>query len=116
MRSLALLALATTTACVSVAPPIRSGHYGAPGRMSSGMIEAGAEAVYGPDTVGAGPMFGYGVTDEITVEGGGEVFSNRAIGWAGTRWSPLRGEGHDFALLLDVEGGFGAGVGGRRCN
>lgn len=116
LSSFALAALATTTACVSVAPPVRTTHYGAPGRMQAGMVEAGAEAVYGPDSLGAGPMFGYGVTKDVTVEAGGEVFSNRAIGWGGMRWTPLRPEGRNFALLLDVEGGFGAGVGGRRCD
>lgn len=117
MRTLALAtALATTTACVSVAPPVRSTHYGAPGRMQSGMIEAGTEAVYGPYMLGAGPMFGYGATDDITVEAGGEVGRLRAMGWGGVRWTPLRPEGRDYSLTLDIEGGLGAGVGGRRCN
>jgi hypothetical protein len=117
MRALALAAaLATTSACMSVAPPVRTGHYGAPGRMQAGMVEAGAEFVHGPDALGAGPMFGYGINDAITIEGGGELYSNRAMGWAGTRFTPLRPEGRDYALVLDIEGGFGAGVGGRRCN
>lgn len=109
-------ALASTSGCVSVAPPVRTGPYGAPGRMQAGMVEAGAEAAYGPDTAGAGPMIGYGINDAVTIEGGGEVFGNRAMGWAGTRWTPLRPDGRDFAFVLDVEGGFGAGVGGRRCD
>lgn len=108
--------LASVNACVSVAPPVRMGPYGAPGRMQAGMVEAGAEAYYGPDSVGGGPMIGYGINDAVTIEGGGEVSGNRAMGWAGTRWTPLRPDGRDFAFVLDVEGGFGAGVGGRRCN
>lgn len=108
--------LALTGGCVSVAPPVRTGAYGAPGRMQAGMIEAGAEASYGPDSAGGGPMIGYGINDAITVEGGGEVFGNRAMGWLGTRWTPLRPDGRDFAFVLDIEGGFGAGVGGRRCD
>jgi hypothetical protein len=102
--------------CVSVAPPVRTGAYGAPGRMQAGMVEAGAGVSYGPDSVGGGPQLGYGINDAITLEGGGEVFGNRAMGWLGTRWTPLRPDGRDFALVLDVEGGFGAGVGGRRCD
>lgn len=117
VSAIALIVVAATmSGCVSVAPPVRTGAYGAPGRMQAGMVEAAAEASYGRDSVGGGPMLGYGINDAITVEGGGEVFGNRAMGWLGTRWTPLRPEGRDFALVLDVEGGLGAGVGGRRCN
>jgi hypothetical protein len=108
--------LAMTIGCVSVAPPVRTGAYGAPGRMQAGVVEVGTEASYGPDSAGGGPMIGYGINDEITVEGGGDVFGNRMMGWLGTRWTPLRPEGRNFALLLDIEGGLGAGVGGRRCD
>jgi hypothetical protein len=111
-----LASLLALSGCVSVAPPVRTGAYGAPGRMQAGMVEAGADASYGPDSVGGGPQLGYGINDAITVEGGGEVFGNRAMGRLGTRWTPLRPDGRDVALVLDVEGGLGAGVGGRRCN
>jgi hypothetical protein len=111
-----LAAIATLSGCVSVAPPVRLGPYGAPGRMQAGMVETGTEVVYGPESAGGGPMLGYGISDAITIEAGGEVSGYRALGWLGTRFSPLRPEGRDFALLLDVEGGFGAGVGGRRCD
>jgi hypothetical protein len=115
LLSLSVSAITMASACVSVAPPVRMGHYGAPGRVEGGMVEVGGEATHGVD-MGGGPLLGYGVTDAIAVEGGAEIgHRTRAIGWAGLRYTPLRGYDRDFALLLDVEGGAGAGVGGRRC-
>jgi hypothetical protein len=113
--TLTMAAVLALSGCVSVAPPVRSVPYGAPGRMQAGMVESATEAAYGPDAAGGGSMIGYGINDDITVEGGGELFGNRAMGWLGTRWTPLRPEGRDFAFVLDVEGGLGAGVGGQRC-
>jgi hypothetical protein len=111
---LAVLATPVTlVACVSIAPPIRTGHYGAPGRMQAGMVEAAGGATWADAAVNGGPMVGYGVTDAVALEAGGELGSyDRGIGYLGVRYSPLRPEGRSRAFTLDVEGGAGAGVGG----
>lgn len=81
------------------------------------MVEASGNVTWSDLTISGGPMVGYGVTDAIAVEGGAEVGGNqRAIGYAGIRYTPLRPEGRSFAFTLDLEGGAGAGVGGRRCD
>jgi len=110
-----LLTTSLTSACVA-APAVRASHYGAPGRMEAGMIEASGNATWSELDISGGPMIGYGVTDAVSVEAGGEVGSlPRAIGYVGVRYTPLRPEGRDYALTLDLEGGAGAGVGGRQC-
>lgn len=114
---LALLGLTTTlsSACVSVAPPVRTNHYGAPGRMEAGMVEAAAGIDYGLELSG-GPLVGYGISDAVSLEVGGEVGDfPRAIGWLGARYTPLRPAGRKLAFVLDLETGAGAGVGGNRC-
>ena len=111
-----LVASLSLSACVSIGPPIRTGHYGAPGRMEAGMVEASGNVTWSDVDLAGGPMIGYGVRDDLAVEGGAEVSSwARAIGYAGIRYTPLRPEGRDFAFTLDLEGGVGAGVGGRHC-
>jgi hypothetical protein len=115
-RLFALLAAVLPSACVSIAPPVRTGHYGAPGRVEAGMVEVAGDVAWGPDLAG-GPLLGYGISDAVSVEAGAEVSRDtRAIGWAGARYTPLRPDGRDFAFVLDLEGGAGAGVGGQRCN
>jgi hypothetical protein len=80
------------------------------------MVEAAGTATWSDRNFSGGPMVGYGVTDAIAVEGGGEISSSAAaIGYAGVRYTPLRPEGRSYAFTLDLEGGFGAGVGGTRC-
>jgi hypothetical protein len=103
-------------ACISVGPPIRASHYGAPGRMEAGMVEASGNVTWADAEIAGGPMVGYGVSEAVAVEGGGEVGSNqRAIGYAGVRYTPLRPNGRSRAFVLDLESGAGAGVGGTRC-
>jgi hypothetical protein len=114
---LILLGATSISGCVSVAPAIRASHYGAPGRMEAGMVEASGNVTWSDLDLSGGPMLGYGVTDAVAVEGGAEVGSaTRAIGYGGVRYTPLRPEGRDFAFTLDLEAGAGAGVGGQRCD
>lgn len=116
LRHCILTATALTSACV-MGPPIRTGHYGAPGRMEAGMVEANAGATWSGLEISGGPMLGYGITDAVAVEAGAEAGSSeRAIGYAGVRYTPLRPEGRDFAFTLDLESGVGAGVGGSDFN
>lgn len=80
------------------------------------MVEASGGATWSDFDISGGPMIGYGVTDAVAIEAGGEAGSlPRAIGYVGVRYTPLRPEGRDFALTLDLEGGAGAGVGGNGC-
>lgn len=77
------------------------------------MVEASGNATWSDADISGGPMIGYGITDSVSVEAGGEVGSlPRAIGYLGVRYTPLRPEGRDYAFTLDLEGGAGAGVGG----
>ena len=102
--------------CVSYAPVIRSDHYGAPGRMEADRVELGGGGVLGPE-LGGGAYVGFGLDDEVTLEGGGEYGGGpRAMGWLGLRYSPERAVGRSRGLLLDLEGGLGAGVGGSECD
>ncbi|HVH99409.1 MAG TPA: hypothetical protein VM869_11875 [Enhygromyxa sp.] len=114
-RSLLLIAASLTSACVA-APAVRTSHYGAPGRMEAGMVEASGNVTWSDLDLSGGPMIGYGVTDAVSIEAGAEAGSlPRAIGYAGVRYTPLRPEGRDYAFTLDLEGGAGAGVGGNQC-
>ncbi len=87
----------------------------APGRMEAGMVEASGDALVADAEIAGGPMLGYAATDSLVVEGGAEFAGDRAIGYAGVRYTPLRPEGRSLAFTLDLEGGAGAGVGGSRC-
>lgn len=101
------------------APPVRSAHYGAPGRMrEAGWETAGGATHYGT----GGPFVGVKVADGLTVEMGGELgFIEQSGRWSlgvtGLRYSidALRdpdGSGASF----DVEAGAGLGVGGSRAD
>ncbi len=111
--AIALLSLSLTSACYSIAPPIRMAHQGAPGRLGQGTYDI-ASAV---TSVSGGETLGYGITEAIGVEGGIESnFTDSAIGFAGVRYTPLRAGRRKIAFVLDLEGGLGAGVGGTKCD
>jgi hypothetical protein len=96
-RLLLLITASSTIACVA-APAVRTSHYGAPGRMEAGMVEASGNVTWSELDISGGPMIGYGVTDAVAIEAGAEAGSlPRAIGYAGVRYTPLRPEGRDFA-------------------
>lgn len=114
-RLVVALSLITLSGCVSIAPPVRTGHYGAPGRMEVGMVELGVGGNNAAESSGNATL-GYAVTDLVTIEAGGEMSPFRSIGYLGARVTPLRPEGRARAFVLDLEGGAGAGVGGQRCD
>lgn len=107
--------LLASSGCFSYAPPVRMGHYGAPGRTGAGMFEMGGSYAYHPAYSGTGSV-GYGVTESVTVEAGAEgKYESWAIGWAGVRYTPELDPARVRGLHVDVEGGAGAGAGGREC-
>ncbi len=106
------LAASCAAACTppTFAPPIRTGHFGAPGRMAPGLGAARA-------TVGGEGQSKYGgitvsipVADGLRVEAGGDATEYSATGSAGVRYTHLAGR-----LAMDAELGFGAGAGGALC-
>lgn len=111
--SLPLALLLLTSACYSHAPPVRMAHLGAPGRIGEGSFDVAAAVT----SVGGGQTLGYGLSDKLAVEGGIESnFTDVVMGFAGVRYTPLPPGRRKIAFVLDLEGGTGAGVGGRVCN
>lgn len=113
---LALLGLALAACNPTFAPPVRSGIYGAPGRLREATFEVGGSGTQR----GTGGLFeGFVVAPGLAVEVGGELSAldtdgRWAMGWVGARYSidQLRDEAGD-GFSADVEAGAGAGVGGR---
>lgn len=119
MRNLTLptaLALLLAGCNPTFAPPVRTGMYGAPGRMRDATFELGASG----NQRGSGGLFeGFVVAPGVQVEVGGELSAldrdgQWALGWVGARttFDQLREEGGNGASF-DLEAGAGAGVGGR---
>lgn len=99
----------TLSACnATYAPPVRSLHYGMPGRLSAGQGEV---AVSGGIPGRGGAMVGLPIARGLTVEGnydGSENFHMGSLGLRETlRLNPM--------WAIDFEGGGGLGVGGERC-
>jgi hypothetical protein len=116
-----VLLLEAASACNPVyAPPVRAVHYGAPGRLHEGELEI-AGTLAGITTPTAGSVhLAYGVQDWASAEVGGTFVSEdgtrnmSAMAWAGPRFTLPRAP-HGASLLLDMELGIGAGVGGELC-
>ena len=89
-------------------PPIRSTHYGIPGKLQAGRIEVGG-GMY-PMPVG-GPFIALSLSDLVQLEAGSNLSPSWALGFAGLRLTLKRAlEGKGTAA--DLEFGVGAGVGG----
>ena len=89
-------------------PPVRSTHYGIPGKLQAGRVEVGGCAYPGP--IGAA-FVALSLTDLVQVEVGSNLAPSWALGFAGLRLTldrPLNGKG----FAADVEFGAGAGAGG----
>jgi hypothetical protein len=98
------------------APPVRSPHYGAPGRLSEGDVEvAGGAAGFFSPTAGGG-WLGYGVRDWISVEAGADGSElGWGMGYAGVRLTHAPRRDAKFHAAFDFETALGAGAGGSRC-
>jgi hypothetical protein len=105
-----LLPLALLLGCnATYAPPVRSTHYGLPGRLAPGQGEL-AVAMGGPNTHGSASL-SIPIASNVRVEGTYDLSETWHIGSAGVRGTiPLGG-----IWYSDLEGGVGAGVGGERC-
>lgn len=106
------LAVSVVAGCApTFAPPMRTTHFGAPGRLEEGEGQiAGGVTGFGT----GGPTVSVPVTDQLTVEAAYDVDMGTVTGWRigslGARWSSSPGR-ESFASW-DAEGGVGAGVGG----
>lgn len=113
---LSVLAVLTAACNPTFAPPVRSGVYGAPGRLADASFEVGGSSTQH----GTGGLFeGFIVAPGLAVEVGGELSALNddakwAMGWVGARYTMdhLRQESGN-GLSADVEAGVGAGAGGR---
>lgn len=107
LLSLALPMMTSLVGCV-YSPPVRTTHYGIPGKLQGGKLEVGGCAYPGP--VGAA-FVALSLSDLVQVEAGSNLAPAWALGFAGLRLTldrPLNGKG----FAADVEFGAGAGAGG----
>lgn len=113
-----VLAIAAAACAPTYAPPIRTPHMGAPGRVAGGDVElgGGAGGVYYPPPSFGGPSIAVGVSDRWAVEAGGEFHARQwALGFVGGRVTGrVRTHGR-LVLVGDAEVGGGAGAGGTAC-
>ena len=111
------------SACIqSNAPPVRTGGFGAAGRIEGGEksfgISPSVRLGEGSTTVRAGidPAFVAGINDYAAIEiGGSFAIKLQAMGWAGVRLTVPRSVTQS-SLAVDFGIGGGAGAGGERCN
>jgi len=120
-----VMVLSSICACSPVySPPIRSTHYGAPGRLDPGDGEvAAAGSMYGNGTLTGGIPVSKNLRLEVGADGGMNT-GKWILGVAGLRWTVPIGnrQAPEVAIadtpykrkgwFMDVEGGFGLGVGG----
>ena len=116
MRALWLcsLVVALATGCTTFAPPLRSTHYGAPGRVDQGDIElGGATGAPGFAPLYGGPRLGYGLRDWVSIEAGGDFARDGwALGYGGARLTLNPDRERKIHGAADLELGLGLGVGG----
>jgi hypothetical protein len=117
---LAGLAVSASACVATYAPPIRSTHYGSPGRLQKGDWEIGGASTVFPS---GGPQASVGITDWLALEVGGDIAQDGLgggdnswiMGFAGARFTPLKKSFGSIELALDLELGAGGGVGGVVC-
>ncbi|MDD5308613.1 MAG: hypothetical protein PHU25_14945 [Deltaproteobacteria bacterium] len=112
--------LAVACSSCTFAPPIRSVHGGAPGRVSAREVEVGAAANLYPgvrweretSTPWLSPALSYGIVDTIAIEAAADVTTFWRMGSLGLRLTPLQKKDKLRRFSYDFEIGGGAGVGG----
>jgi hypothetical protein len=116
---IAALLIIACSSC-TLAPPIRSVHGGAPGRVSAHEMEFGAGTNLYPgvrwekesSTPWLSPAFSYGIVDTIAIEAAADVTTFWRMGSLGLRLTPLQKKNKLRRFSYDFEIGGGAGVGG----
>lgn len=112
-----LLCVAAMSGCnPRFAPPVRTSHYGAPGKLKSGQIEVGgAGNIFGT----GGPELSYSLRDWLQIELGSDLsFLEKnpkwAMGWGGVRLTHTQNSTihANERMAWDIELGGGAGAGG----
>lgn len=90
------------------APPVRSTHYGIPGKLPAGRVEVGGG--FYPAPVGA-PFIALSLSDLVQLEAGSNLSPSWVLGFVGLRLTLDRAlDNKGFAA--DLEFGAGAGAGG----
>ncbi len=121
-----LLGLISACSTAYTAPPVRTMHYGSPGRLKAKQVEIGGAYMVSPDYYnntddaqhGAGGNIAYGLEDWIQLELGADGAPDGwGMGFLGARFSPLPARWQDspYKLLTDFELGVGVGAGGVDC-
>lgn len=104
----------TASACASVSPPVRTTHYGTPGRVDQHDLEfGGAFGSPGDRPYYGGPRLGYGVRDWVSLEAGSENWEGLwAMAFGGPRFTLNPDRERKIHGAADLELGLGVGVGG----
>lgn len=103
------------------APPVRTIHGGAPGRLDPGQVEIGGGSMglgAVPGGIGGGGNLGYAVRPHLALEAGVDGGSGGwTLGWGGVR-VPYRWRTSQRWLSFAADGSLslGAGVGGENCS
>lgn len=101
------------------APPVRTIHGGAPGRLDAGQMEVGGGSLglgAVPGGIGGGGGLGYAVRPHLVVEGGVDGASEWTLGWGGVRVPHRWRTSHRWlSFAADGSVSVGAGVGGHNC-
>jgi hypothetical protein len=98
--------------CTPFAPPIRTGHYGTPGRLRPYEVEIGGEATgpyYVPLT--GGPLVSLALPHGVQIEAGTNHFADEwSFGYGGIRYTPWNPYQKPTHGAVDIEAGGGLGA------
>ncbi|MEM6995457.1 MAG: hypothetical protein AAF721_33415, partial [Myxococcota bacterium] len=98
------------SACAPVyAPPIRAGHFGAPGRLAAGQVEvAGAASGFQAPIRMFGANAGYAVRRNLILQAGADTrLQSFAMGWGGVQVPHRYKLSRLWSLAVDGEAGLG---------
>jgi hypothetical protein len=122
MRALIVLVSMFLAGCgASFAPPIRSVHGGAPGRLGANDLDIGGGATFvtakgSPGAATGGLYLAYAVKEGVQLEAGTDhSLAVWSLGYMGARFTPWRQRQGAVRGALDLETGAGLGAGGKRC-
>ncbi|MBL4687946.1 MAG: hypothetical protein JKY37_25370 [Nannocystaceae bacterium] len=98
------------------APPVRTAHFGAPGRLAPGKVEVAAASSGVVAPVGMlGGNVGYAARRNLIVQAGVDgSFDEFALAWGGVQVPGKLQLSRRWSLAADAELGLGGGIGGRK--